>query len=431
MNKTLKTEILAGLASFMASSYIVVVNPAILSQSGMSFNAALTSTVLVCFVGSLLMGIYANNPIIVAPGMGLNAFFTFTAVKHLGLSYQEALGAVFWSGILFLILSFFKVRESIIKAIPIPIRYAVSSGIGLFICFIGLQNAHIVQSDPVTLVRLASIKDPNTITFLLGLLITAIFLIKKIKGGLLYGIFISTILAIPIGRLWGDASLYNFGVPTVVNYKGLLAMPDFSLFMQAELLGSLKYAFLPVIFVFAFTDLFDSLSTVVGLSEAADLNDENKQPKNLRKTLVADALVTTFSGLIGSSPGTAYIESAVGISQGGRTGKVAITAAFLFLPMMFFSPLLSLIPAVASSIALVLVGAFMLEPIKKIDWQNLEIGIPCFLALVLIPFSFSISQGIVLGLLSWTVLKVFNGKAKEIPLTLIIINIFSILALCF
>lgn len=424
-----KIEVLAGISSFLATVYIVAVNPAILSASGMPFNAVVTSTVLVCFFGSLMMGIYAKNPIVVAPGMGMNAFFTYTAVLGMGLTYQQALGAVFWAGVLFLVLSIFNIREGVVKAIPKPIRHAVAAGIGLFICFIGFQNAHFVVANPATLVSLASLKDPHTLTFLAGLLITAVLLVRKVNGAIITGIVFTTILAYPIGRWWGDASAYNFGSPTVVNYTGLFSWPDFSLLIQADLLGSLKYSFLPIIFVFAFTDLFDSLSTFVGLSEASGLKDENGEPKNLKESLITDSAATLFAGLVGSSPGTAFIESSVGISQGGKTGQTAIIAAFLFLPLMFLSPLVSLVPSVASSIALVLVGTFMLSPINKINWKDLSEGIPCFLALVLIPFTFSITQGIVFGLLAWTVLKFFSNKKSEISWVLIVINILSLFAL--
>lgn len=424
-----KIEVLAGISSFLATVYIVAVNPAILSASGMPFNAVVTSTVLVCFFGSLMMGIYAKNPIVVAPGMGMNAFFTYTAVLGMGLTYQQALGAVFWAGVLFLVLSIFNIREGVVKAIPKPIRHAVAAGIGLFICFIGFQNAHFVVANPATLVSLASLKDPHTLTFLAGLLFTAVLLVRKVNGAIIIGIVFTTILAYPIGRWWGDASAYNFGSPTVVNYTGLFSWPDFSLLIQADLLGSLKYSFLPIIFVFAFTDLFDSLSTFVGLSEASGLKDENGEPKNLKESLITDSAATLFAGLVGSSPGTAFIESSVGISQGGKTGQTAIIAAFLFLPLMFLSPLVSLVPSVASSIALVLVGTFMLSPINKINWKDLSEGIPCFLALVLIPFTFSITQGIVFGLLAWTVLKFLTNKKSEISWVLIVINILSLFAL--
>lgn len=424
-----KIEVLAGISSFLATVYIVAVNPAILSASGMPFNAVVTSTVLVCFFGSLMMGIYAKNPIVVAPGMGMNAFFTYTAVLGMGLTYQQALGAVFWAGVLFLVLSIFNIREGVVKAIPKPIRHAVAAGIGLFICFIGFQNAHFVVANPATLVSLASLKDPHTLTFLAGLLFTAALLVRKVNGAIIIGIIFTTILAYPIGRWWGDAAAYNFGSPTVVNYTGFFSWPDFSLLFQADLVGSLKYSFLPIIFVFAFTDLFDSLSTFVGLSEASGLTDENGEPKNLKESLITDSAATLFAGLVGSSPGTAFIESSVGISQGGKTGQTAIIAAFLFLPLMFLSPLVSLVPSVASSIALVLVGTFMLSPINKINWKDLSEGIPCFLALVLIPFTFSITQGIVFGLLAWTVLKFFSNKKSEISWVLIVINFLSLFAL--
>ncbi|MFB0945861.1 MAG: NCS2 family permease [Spirosomataceae bacterium] len=422
-----KPELIAGTSSFLACAYIVIVNPAILSQAGMPFAAVVTSTVLVSAFGSIMMGLYAKNPIIIAPGMGMNAFFTFTAVSYIGLTYQEALGAVFWAGVLFLILSVFNIREAIVKAIPVPIRHAVAAGIGLFIGFIGFQNAHFIVDNPATLVGLASLKDPVNITFLIGLLITAVLVARNTIGGILIGIIITTLLAYPIGRFWGDASAVNFGTATLVNYTGFFAMPDFSLLFAADIFGGLRFAFLPVIFVFAFTDLFDSLSTFVGIAEAADLKDENGEPKNLKKSLITDAMATLSAGLFGSSPGTAFVESAVGISQGGRTGATAVVAGLLFLPLMFFSPLLSLIPTIASSVALVLVGAFMLSPIVKINWKDLGEAIPCFLAIALIPFTYSITQGIIFGLLSWTIIKLFTGKQKELHPVLIIINLLSLI----
>ncbi|MFB0907281.1 MAG: NCS2 family permease [Spirosomataceae bacterium] len=422
-----KPELIAGTSSFLACAYIVIVNPAILSQAGMPFAAVVTSTVLVSAFGSIMMGLYAKNPIIIAPGMGMNAFFTFTAVSYMGLTYQEALGAVFWAGVLFLILSVFNIREAIVKAIPVPIRHAVAAGIGLFIGFIGFQNAHFIVDNPATLVGLASLKDPVNITFLIGLLITAVLVARNTIGGILIGIIITTLLAYPIGRFWGDASAVNFGTATLVNYTGFFAMPDFSLLFAADIFGGLRFAFLPVIFVFAFTDLFDRLSTFVGIAEAADLKDENGEPKNLKKSLITDAMATLSAGLFGSSPGTAFVESAVGISQGGRTGATAVVAGLLFLPLMFFSPLLSLIPTIASSVALVLVGAFMLSPIVKINWKDVGEAIPCFLAIALIPFTYSITQGIIFGLLSWTIIKLFTGKQKELHPVLIIINLLSLI----
>ena len=426
---TKKTEIFAGISSFLATMYIIVVNPAILSQTGMPFGAVLTATVLLSFFCSVMMGLYARNPIIVAPGMGMNAFFTFTAVKGMGISYQVALGAVFWAGILFLILSIFNVRTHIVKAIPKPLRFAISAGIGLFISLIGFENAKFIVSNSATLIGITHVNDPIILTFLFGLFLTSILIIRKVQGGIIIGIILTTLLAIPIGRYWGDASAINFGARTLVNWKGFLAMPDFSLVFQLDIIGSLKFSLLPVIFAFVFTDLFDSLSTFVGLAEAAYLYDENGEPRNVKQSLLTDAVATLLAGILGTSPGTAYIESAVGIEQGGRRGLTAITAGFLFLPFMFLSPLLSVVPAIATAPALVIVGVFMIKPITKINWTKLDDAIPAFLAMILIPFSYSITQGIIWGFLSWTILKVGTGKYKEVSLTLWIIDLFAVMAL--
>lgn len=426
MKPQIKTEILAGISTFLACFYIIIVNPAILAEAGMPFSAVLTATVLVSAFGSLMMGIYAKNPIVVAPGMGINAFFTYTAVKGFGLSFEEALGAVFWSGVIFLLLSVFKTREKIIQAIPPALRHAVSAGIGLFICFIGFQNAHFIVDNPATLVGMAIFKDPITLTFLAGLLFTGGLLVRKVSGAIIFGILFTTALAWPIGRIWGDASAVNFGVSTLVNYTGLFAWPDFSLVGKADILGSLRYAYIPVIFVFTFTILFDGISTFVGLAEASGLKDPDGNPQNMRKSLLTDSIATLFAGLVGSSSGTAYIESAVGIEEGGRTGLTAVTAGLLFLPFMFFSPLLSVIPSIASSIALVLVGSFMVIPLTNINWTKPDESIPSFLTIVLIPFTYSLSVGISFGFISWTVLKLITGKTKEINPILAIISVLSL-----
>lgn len=426
---TQKTEVLAGVSSFLATMYIIVVNPSILSQTGMPFSAVLTATVLLSFFCSVMMGLYAKNPIVVAPGMGMNAFFTFTAVKGMGISYQVALGAVFWAGVFFLILSIFNVRTYIVKAIPKPLRFAISAGIGLFISLIGFENAKFIVSNPATLMGIANLKDPIVLTFLFGLFLTSILIINKVKGGIIIGIVLTTLLAIPIGRYWGDASVINFGQKTLVNFQGVFAKPDFSLIGQLDIMGSMKFSLIPIIFAFVFTDLFDSLSTFVGIAEAAYLYDENGEPRNVKQSLLTDAVATLLAGILGTSPGTAYIESAVGIEQGGRRGLTAITAGLLFLPFMFLSPLLSMVPAIATAPALVIVGVFMIKPITKINWNKLDDAIPAFLAMILIPFSYSITQGIMWGFLSWTILKVFTGKYKEVSVTLWIIDLFAVGAL--
>jgi adenine/guanine/hypoxanthine permease len=402
--------------------YIIVVNPAILSQAGLPFSGVLTATVLLSFGCSLMMGLYARNPLVVAPGMGLNAFFTFTAVKGMGIKPEVALGAVFWAGVLFLILSVLNVRSALVRLIPRPLRYAISAGIGLFISLIGFENAHFIVAHPATLVSAARLSDPAVLTFAIGLLLTAVLLIRQVPGAIIIGITFTTLAALPIGRWWGGS------VP-LVQWQGLLAAPDFSLIGRLDLVGSLRWSLWPIIFAFVFTDLFDSISTFVGVAEAANLTDENGEPLRLNRSLLTDAVATTLAGLLGTSPGTAYIESAVGIAQGGRTGLTAIVAGCLFLPFLFLSPLLSMIPAIATAPALVLVGAFMMKPILKIDWDKLDEALPAFLALVLIPFSYSITTGIVWGFLSWTIVRVFTGRAREIPLGLWVVDTMCVLSL--
>ncbi|MDJ1500972.1 NCS2 family permease [Xanthocytophaga agilis] len=418
---TVRTEILAGISTFLATMYIIVVNPAILSQTGMSFSGVLTATVLLSFFCSLMMGLYAKNPIVVAPGMGLNAFFTFTAVKGMGISYQTALGAVFWAGIIFLLLSIFNIRTYIVAAIPKQLRYAISAGIGLFITFIGFVNAKFIVANPATLVGIGDITKPDQIIFIVGLLITAILVIKRMTGGIIIGILSTTLLAISIGRIWGSTP--------IVNWNGAFSSPDFSLLLQLDIAGSMQLSLLPVIFAFVFTDLFDSLSTFVGVAEAANLQDEAGEPRNVKQSLLTDAVATTLGGLLGTSPGTAYIESAVGVEQGGRTGLTAVTAGLLFLPFMFFSPLLSVIPAIATAPALILVGVFMMKPVTQIHWSELDDAIPAFLAMVLVPLTYSITQGIIWGFLSWTIIKLVLGKTKEVSIALILIDIAAIVAL--
>ncbi|MDJ1479413.1 NCS2 family permease [Cytophagaceae bacterium YF14B1] len=418
---TVRTEILAGISTFLATMYIIVVNPSILSQTGMSFSGVLTATVLLSFFCSLMMGLYAKNPIVVAPGMGLNAFFTFTAVKGMGISYQTALGAVFWAGIIFLLLSIFNIRTYIVAAIPKQLRYAISAGIGLFITFIGFVNAKFIVANPATLLGIGDITKPDQIIFIVGLFITAILVIKRVTGGIIIGILSTTLLAVTIGRVWGSTP--------IVNWNGAFASPDFSLLFKLDIAGSMQLSLLPVIFAFVFTDLFDSLSTFVGVAEAANLQDEAGEPRNVKQSLLTDAVATTLGGLLGTSPGTAYIESAVGVEQGGRTGLTAVTAGLLFLPFMFFSPLLSVIPAIATAPALILVGVFMMKPVTQIHWSELDDAIPAFLAMVLVPLTYSITQGIIWGFLSWTIIKLVLGKTKEVSIALILIDIAAIVAL--
>lgn len=415
------TEMVAGASSFMATAYIIVVNPSILSQAGMPFPAVLTATVLVCFFSSLMMGIYARNPILVAPGMGLNAFFTFSVVIGMKVPWAVALGAVFWAGIVFLFLSVFNIRTYIVKAIPVPLRYAITAGIGLFIALIGFVNAGFIVHNPATVIGMGKL-NPSLLIFVFGLFLTGWLITRNIKGAVLLGMLATTLLAYTLGRIWG-------GNTPLVSWNGFFAAPDFSLLFSLDLVNSLRWSLAPVIFAFVFTGMFDGLSTFVALSEAAHLTDENGEPRNIKRSLITDACSTVMAGLFGSSPGTAYIESAVGIEAGGRTGLTAVTGALLFLPFLFLSPLLTSVPAIATAPALVLVGAYMIRPITKINWLQMDEAIPAFLATILIPFSYSITQGIVWGFLSWTFIKVAGGKHKDVTITLWIINAFAILAL--
>ncbi|MCF7803198.1 MAG: NCS2 family permease [Candidatus Marinimicrobia bacterium] len=427
-NTNVRTEVIAGITTFLATMYIIVVNPSIISDTGMPFNGVLTATVLVSAFASIMMGIYAKNPIVIAPGMGLNAYFTYSVVIGMDVPWETALGAVFWSGIIFLLLSIFNVRTYIVKAIPKQIRYGVAAGIGLFITLIGFINAGFVTANESTVVGMGPL-NAITITFIIGLLVTAVLIVRRVKAAIILGITITTLIAIPIGRIYGDASAVNYGVPTLVTWKGLFAMPDFSLFFAMDFIESLKLALWPVVFAFLFTDMFDSLSTFIGVAEAAKLLDENGEPRNVKESLVTDGFATTISGLFGTSSGTAYIESATGIEEGGRSGLTAVVAGLLFLPFMFFSPLLSIVPDIATAPALVLVGVFMIRPVRQINWQQFDDAIPAFLALVLIPLTYSITQGIIWGFLSWTVIKLAQGKTEEVTPMLLVIDAFAILAL--
>jgi adenine/guanine/hypoxanthine permease len=409
-------EIIAGASSFMATAYIIVVNPSILSNTGMPFSAVLTATILVASFSSITMGWYARNPILVAPGMGINAFFTFSVVLGMKVPWEVALGAVFWSGVIFMLLAIFNVRAHIVKAIPKALRHAIAAGIGLFISLIGFVNAGFIVHNEATVVGIGEM-NASSVVFIVGLLITAVLVARKMLGSVLIGIVATTVLA------------YSFSVKEPVVPDSIFAAPDFSLLLRLDLVNSLTLAMVPVIFSFVFTGMFDGLSTFLGLSEASGLLDAKGEPRNIKRSLTTDAVSFMLAGLTGSSPGTAYIESAVGIEAGGRTGLTAIVGGLLFLPFLFLSPVLSAIPAIATAPALVLVGVFMISPVVNIPWHKLDDAIPAFIAMILIPFSYSITQGIVWGFLSWTVIKVALGKWQEVSITLWIIDLCAVVAL--
>jgi len=411
-----KVEVVGGITTFLTAMYIIVVNPGILSQGGVPFPAALTATVLVSFIGSCAMGLYARNPVLVAPGMGMNALFAFVMVHGGGMSWQTALGCVFWSGVIFALLAALNVRRLVVDAIPANLRHGVSCGIGLFITLIGLVNAKFIVGDPVTIVHGAHM-NPVIVTFLLGLALTIVLVTRRVTGALMIGIVATTLLAIPIGRWWGDGTAYwpaAIATKTLVNWNGLFAAPDFSAIGQLDLMGALKVIYWPFIFVMLFTSFFDALSTFMAVSDAGNLLDADGNPRNIRESMIVDSLSALVSAPLGTSPANAYIESAAGISAGGRTGLVAVVAGLCFLPFLFLSPLLSLVPAIATAPALILVGVFMMDAITKIEWHRFEEAIPAFIAMILIPLTYSITDGIVWSFLAFVVLKVFTGRMRDI-----------------
>ncbi len=422
----LKTEILAGITTFLTMSYIIVVNPSILSKTGMNFAAILTATVIVSAITSILMGIYAKLPYAIAPGMGLNAFFTYTLVLGKGISWETALGAVFVSGIVFIILSLLNIRKMIVEAIPTNLQYAVAAGIGLFLALIGLNDVGFIVGGKGTVVSFGGF-NIQTELFILCFALTMFLVSKKIKGALLLSIIINSIVVLIASIGLVKAGIIKSGIVTPP--KTIISLPSFSLFFKMNVKEALTIGMIAPVFTFLFTDMFDSISTYLGLARSANLIDDKGIPINVNKALLTDALATTISGISGTSSGTVYIESSAGIQEGGKTGLTAVVAGLLFLPFMFLSPLLSFVPSVATAPVLVIVGVFMAKTLREIEWDNLTEAIPAFIAFILIPLTYSITQGIVWGFLTYTVLKILNGEFKKISITLYIIDIMSILAL--
>jgi AGZA family xanthine/uracil permease-like MFS transporter len=399
----LKTEAIAGVTTFFTMAYIVVVNPQILSadgKTGMAFSGVLTATVIVCFTMTLLMGLYAKLPFAVAPGMGINAFFTYSIILGKGVPWQTALGIIFWAGVLFLLISVTPIRESIARAIPAEIRIAAAAGIGIFLTFIGLRNAGFIVADPVTFVKLGSLGKPALMT-IVGVAIAAFLMARKSAFAFLVSIVVVTLAA------WG------FGL--VTRPTAFFSLPDFkTVFLKLDILSALKLSLLPAIIAIMFTDLFDSISTFIGVAYAGNLLDKDGQPKNLRQGLIVDSLATLGAGLAGTSSGTAYIESVAGIRMGGRTGLTSVFTALCFLPCFFIAPIAGMVPPFATAAVLILVGAAMFTSIGKIDFHRIEEGVPAFLTLILIPLTFSITQGILWGFISHVGLYLMVGRRRDI-----------------
>jgi len=410
----IRTEAIAGITTFFTMAYIIVVNPSILATpgTGMAFSGVLTATVLICFVMTLLMGLYAKLPFAVAPGMGINAFFTFTIILTQKIWWQVALGIVFWAGVLFLLISLTPIRETIAKAIPSELRIGTAAGIGIFLTFIGLKNAGFIASDPVTLVKLGTL-DQKALLTILGFIVTLILMIRRSVFSYLAGILLVTLIAWATGMIKAPGQF--------------LSAPDFhTVFFKLDIIGALKLSLLPAIIAILFTDLFDSISTFIGVAHAANLLDENGNPKNLRQGLIVDSFATFGAGLAGTSSGTAYIESIAGINLGGRTGLTSVFTALCFLPCFFLAPLAGMVPPYATAPVLILVGASMFKSVSQISFSKIEEGLPAFLTIILIPLTFSITQGILWGFISHVGLYLVVGRLRDIHPVMYVLALVSI-----
>ena len=447
-NTDVKTEVMAGITSFMTMAYILAVNPNILSAAGMDHGAVFTATAVASFLGTLCMALFANYPFALAPGMGLNAYFAYTVVLGMGYSWQVALAAVLTEGLIFILLSVCNVREAIFNAIPLPLKRAVSVGIGLFIAFIGLQNAKIVISS-ATLVSLFTLDGYNqtlngvTATFqdagitvilaILGVIITGILVVKNVKGNILWGILITWLL----GVICQFAGLY---VPNPeVGFYNLL--PDFSngisipslapIFGKFSISGVPVLEFVVIIFAFLFVDIFDTIGTLIGVASKADMLDKDGKLPRIKGALMADAVATTAGAVLGTSTVTTFVESASGVSEGGRTGLTSLTTAVLFLLSLFLSPIFLAIPSFATAPALIIVGFYMLGAVSDINFKDASEGIPAFICIAAMPFFYSISEGIAMGVISYVAINAISGKGKKVSVAMYILALLFILKYIF
>jgi len=421
-----KTEVMAGITTFMTMAYILAVNPNILSASGMNRGSVFTATALSAFIATCLMALLSNYPFVLAPGMGLNAYFTYTVVLGMGYTWQQALAAVFAEGIIFILLSLTNVREAIFNSIPMNLKHAVSVGIGLFIAFIGLQNAKIVVGNDSTLVSIFSFKSSvaegtfssqgiTVLLALIGILVTAVLLAKDVKGSILWGILITWVLGI-------ICQLTHLYVPNAdIGYYSLL--PDFSngisvpsmapTFMKMDFSIVFSLDFVVIMFAFLFVDMFDTLGTLIGVASKADMLDKDGKLPKIKGALLSDAVGTTVGAVCGTSTVTTFVESASGVAEGGRTGLTSIVAGILFALSLLLSPIFLAIPSFATAPALIVVGYLMLTSVTKIDFSDMTEAIPCFIAIIAMPFMYSISEGISMGVISYVVINLITGKAKE------------------
>ena len=398
---TFRTEILAGVTTFLTMCYIIIVNPMILSETGMDHGAVFVATCLAAAIGCLVMGIVANYPIALAPGMGLNAYFTYSVCLGMGVSWQTALAAVFVSGIIFIAISMFKIREAIVNAIPMSLKLAIGGGIGLFLALIALKNAGVIVDNPATLVGLGDLKQPTVLLALLGFLMVVVMHHFKVRGAIIISILVLTAISTALG---------------LSEFKGVVGeIPSLApTFMQMDFEGLFTASLIGVIFVFFLVDLFDSTGTLVGVSHRAGLLQDGKLPR-LKKALFADSSAIVAGAALGTSSTTPYIESSAGVAAGGRTGLTAVIVGLLFIACLFLAPLAQSVPGFATAPALLFVGVLMIQGIVHIDWDDITEAVPAFLTIVFMPFTYSIADGIAMGFISYALIKLLTGKAKSVP----------------
>lgn len=398
---SIKTEIVAGTTTFLTMAYIIFVNPQMLSAAGMDSGSVFVATCLAAALGCFIMGFYANYPVALAPGMGLNAFFSFVVVGHMGYSWQVALGAVFLSGICFTVLSLFKIREWIINSIPMPMRKGIAAGIGLFLALIALKNSGIVISNPPTLIALGDMHALPAILACLGFFITIALAHYRVKGGVMFAILAITL----IGFLAGD-----------VQYNGIMSMPPSiaPTFLQMDIAGAFNVGMISVVFAFLFVDLFDTSGTLIAVADKGKLLDKDGNLPRLNRALLADSGASIAGSMLGTSTTTSYIESIAGVAEGGRTGLTAVTVGVLFLIALFFAPLAGMIPAYATTGALLYVAVLMIEGLKTINWDDITEAAPVVVVTLMMPLTFSIANGISLGFIAYAAIKIMSGKAKDL-----------------
>lgn len=409
---TVRTEIIAGITTFMTMAYILAVNPDILLVTGMDKNAVFTATALSAVVATLVMALWAKLPFDLAPGMGLNAFFAFTVVLAMGHSWQFALTAVFLEGIIFLLLTAFNVRELIVNAIPMNLKHAISAGIGLFIAFIGMQNAGLIVKSDATMITLGNMGEHTIWIALFGLIVSGVLLALKVKGALLIGIFAAAILGIPLDVTHLPEGNWVSMPPSLE--------PIFFKISFAEIFST---DMLVVLITFLFVDLFDTVGTLVGVASKANMIDKDGKLPRVKQALFADAVGTTTGALLGTSTVTTYVESASGVAEGGRTGLTALSTAGMFALALFFAPIFLMVPGAATAPALILVGSFMLSPILKINFEDYTESIPVFLTVIMMPLAYSIAEGIVFGMLSYLVLKLLTGRTRDVSVIMYILAV--------